>query len=207
MACNFSLLSDVCNVSDATCVCTSTIAGQCNQVAQSLVDLVPTLNAQFGADYTPASLATSIWQAQGAPGDDCSKQALLVDVAPGLNATTASNRAKWAQAALLWNLVQSGNLADVAQLQEFVVKAPWNSLGSSDGPTSDSSSRFTTTVSGFQFNFAGQTVTPPSVTFVDVGQPSQEQIGRTNGVSRAALDRMYTFASGMFSCHITIVDA
>ncbi|CAL1695502.1 unnamed protein product [Somion occarium] len=198
--CTGNLTGAACSL-DATCVCTSTIAGQCNQVAQSLVDLVPTLNAQFGADYTPASLATSIWQAQGAPGDDCSKQALLVDVAPGLNATTASNRAKWAQAALLWNLVQSGNLADVAQLQEFVVKAPWNSLGSSDGPTSDSSSRFTTTVSGFQFNFAGQTVTPPSVTFVDVGQPSQEQIGRTNGVSRAALDRMYTFASASSTQH------
>ncbi|KAK7694809.1 hypothetical protein QCA50_001997 [Cerrena zonata] len=179
---------------NATCVCTPTPSGQCNQVAQSLLDLLPTLNDSFSLSFTPSSLSTAIWQAQGAPGNDCSKQALLVDVS-ALDNSTSPNRLRWTQTALLWDLVQSENVADVNTLQKFVNKAPWTSLSSSDGATTESASQFTTTVSGYQFNFAAQTVTPPSGTFTDIGQPSQDQISRTNDVSRAALDRMYSFAS------------
>lgn len=187
---------------DATCVCTSsTPSDQCGQVSQNLLDLIPVLNNSFGLDYTPASLSTAIWRVQGSTGNDCSKQAVLVDVGPGLDSVAAPNRTQWTQAAILWDLVQSDNLSDVGDLQKFASKAPWGSLKVVDGPTTESASQFTTIVSGYQFNFAAQTVTPPSKTFTDIGQPSQDQISRTNDVSRGALDRMYSFAAGRPHSH------
>ncbi|KAI0080078.1 hypothetical protein K474DRAFT_1590781 [Panus rudis PR-1116 ss-1] len=192
--CTGNLTGAACSL-DATCVCTSTVAGQCNQVAQSLIKLVPTLNTQFGTAFNETTLGKAVWNSQGSPGKDCSKQARLVDVAPALDPETSPNRTQWAQAALLWDLIESQNLDDVATLQRFVTKADWQSLGSSDGPTTSAGSKFATTVSGYTFDFAAQTVTAPPVKFTDVGQASREQIGRANDVSIAALDRMYTFAT------------
>lgn len=191
---------------DATCVCTATTPGQCgNKLAQNLVNLIPTLNTLFTTDFTPVTLSKAIWLAQGDPGNSCANQALLVDVAPGLDVNTFPNRTQWAQTALLWDLVESSNTADVSTLRKFATSAPWSNLGASDGPTPDPSSSFTTTVSGFQFNFAAQTVTAPSVTFADIGQPSSAQIAQVDATARGALDRMYTFAAGMF--HVVIPSA
>ncbi|THH34033.1 hypothetical protein EUX98_g183 [Antrodiella citrinella] len=151
--------------------------------------------------FTTASLAQAIWLAQGDPGNSCANQARLVDVAPGLDVATSPNRTQWGQAALLWDLVESNNLPDVSTLQKFVVSAPWSKLGSPDGATPDTSSKFTTTVSGWVFNFAAQTVTAPPQTFVNIGQPSSAQIAKVDDTARAALDRMYTFALASATQH------
>lgn len=184
------------HLTDATCVCTEANSGQCNHLAQNLIDLIPTLNSAFSTDFSPATLSKAVWLAQGDPGNSCVDQALLVDVAPGLDVNTSPNRTQWAQAALLWDLVESSNLTDVSNLRKFVATAPWETLGAVDGVTSDPSSKFTIGALGFDFNFAAQTVTAPPATFEDVGQPSSNQIGRVDDTARAALDRMYTFASG-----------
>ncbi|KAI0788544.1 hypothetical protein C8Q75DRAFT_719680 [Abortiporus biennis] len=180
---------------DATCVCTSSAAGQCNQLAQNLVDLIPTLNAAFNASFNPDSLGTSIWQAQGSPpGDSCAAQASLVDVAPTLDVTQSPSRVQWTQAALLWNLAQSQSLSDTSKLQKFVLAADWKSLSAMDGPTSEGGDNFATQVSGFIFDFAAQTVVAPSITFISDGQPSQEQVGKVNSATQVVLDRLYTTA-------------
>lgn len=119
--------------SDATCVCTSTTAGQCNQLAQSLVDLVPSLNTLFNATFTPATPSTAIWKVQGTSSGNCAAQADLVDVSPALNSATSPNRTTWAQAALLWNVVMTEDLDGASGLQDFVLNAGWTSLSPPDG--------------------------------------------------------------------------
>ena len=146
--------------------------------------------------FTPATLSTAVWRAQGSPGKNCFGQARAVDVAPGLDAIQFPNRTTWAQAAILWNLVQTQNVSDTTKLQKFASGRSWSTLSGPDGPTTQSQADFTTLSSGFTFNFAAQTTTPPPQTFAVTGQPTQAQIGRVNDVARAALDRMYTFAVG-----------
>jgi hypothetical protein len=110
------------------------------------------------------------------------------------------NRTQWAQAALLWNAIQTQDRDAAGQLQRFVQKIPWTSLGTTDGPVSavaDSEQRFSTTVAGFTFDFASQTVTEPSASFVTLGQPTIAQISRVNSQTQTILDRMYAFAQGM----------
>ncbi|KAH8099433.1 hypothetical protein BXZ70DRAFT_894922 [Cristinia sonorae] len=191
--CPDNLAGATCSL-NATCVCTTTTSGQCSNLAQNLVDLVPTLNSLFHSNFTPATLSKAVWLAQGNPGSSCASQAQIVDVAPALDQGISPNRTQWAQTALLWDFVQTSNLADVQTLQKFVLSAPWSKLAEFDGPTPDPSSSFTTRVSGFDFNFAAQTVTAPPATFVDAGQPSSAQINQVDGTARSALDRMYTFA-------------
>lgn len=105
------------------------------------------------------------------------------------------NRTQWAQSALLWNLVQSQDIQAVSVMQKFVVGANWKQLGSLDGPVPDSVS-FSTTVSGFKFNFAAQEVTQPSASFVASGEPTYAQIAQVGSTAMSALDRMYSFAIG-----------
>lgn len=149
--------------------------------------------------FTSATLSTAVWKAQGNPGKTCVSQANAIDVGAGLDANQFPNRTQWAQAALLWNLVQTQNTTDTSKLQKFAINAPWSSLGTSDGPTTQSQSQFTTTASGFVFNFAAQTATPVPATFIVTGQPTQAQIGRVNDIANTTLNRMYTFAQGR--CH------
>lgn len=166
------------------------------------MNLVPTLNSLFSTDFTPVALSKAVWLAQGDPGNSCANQARLVDVAPGLDANTSPNRTQWAQAALLWNLVESSSPADGSTLQKFVKSAPWSKLGVSDGPTPDPSSSFTVSVLGYSFNFAAQTVTAIPANFSSAGQPSRAQLAQVGATASAALDRMYTFAQGAF--HVVI---
>lgn len=159
------------------------------------MDLTPTVNALFAANFTSNMVATALWQAQGDPvGRDCASQAALVDVAPTLDASTSPNRTAWAQAAMLWTLVRSQNLTAAAQMRRFVQKAPWSSAGSADGPFSGEG--FTTRVLGYDFDFAVQRVVEPTVLFAQDGQPSAEQAGRVGNSALTALDRMYSYASG-----------
>ena len=192
--------------SDSTCVCTSTLPGQCDALAQNLITLIPTLNNLFSANYTPKSLSDAVWAAQGAPPvNSCQTQAVIVDVAPALNAATAPNRTQWAQAAMLWNFAQSQNTAALETMQEFVADAPWRDLSQADGPVSDASNTFIVSSIGFKFDFAAQTVTAPSVTFVTNGNPSSAQVAQVDSTASTALDRMYSFALGVCVCTDTEV--
>jgi hypothetical protein len=127
--------------------------------------------------------------------DDCAAQARVVDVSPALDSQTVPNRTEWAQGALLWSFVLSQNTSGVGQLRSFISKADWKSL-SRDGPVADPSSKFSTTQLGYVFDFAAQTISEPSVSFVTDGQPSNAQLAEVDSTAHAALDRMYSFASG-----------
>ncbi|KII93553.1 hypothetical protein PLICRDRAFT_396434 [Plicaturopsis crispa FD-325 SS-3] len=191
--CSGNLTGNDCNM-DATCVCTSS-TGQCGQLAQSLVTLTPTVNKLFNTNWTTDVVADALWSVQGSPsGGNCADQAMLIDVAPTLNATASPNRTQWIQSALLWNLVQSQNLSAVSAMQNFVLHANWASVSSSDGPTTDTNSAFSMSMQGFSYDFLSQTVTQPSASFVDNGQPSSAQIAQVGDTAHSALDRMYTYA-------------
>jgi hypothetical protein len=182
---------------DATCVCTSSLPSQCDALAQNVIDLIPTLNSFFSVNYTASSLAAAIWEVQGAlPSDQCTHQAVLVDVAPALDSSKAPNRTEWAQSALLWNLVQSQNMTALLDMQKFISKAPWSELAQADGPVSNPPSVFSLSESGYIFDFAAQTVIQPTISFVSNGQPSSAQIAQVGSTASSALDRMYSFALG-----------
>ena len=185
-------------MSDATCICTSSLSGQCGPLAQNLVTLVPAVNKNFGTDFTANFISDALFLVQGAPANNqCAYQAIVVDVAPALDASQYPNRAQWAQSALLWNFVESQDTTALSSMQTFISKAPWSKLGQADGPVSSGdTSSFNMTVSGFIFNFALQTVTRPNASFVDNGQPSSAQIAQVGGVAQIALDRMYSYALG-----------
>lgn len=130
--------------------------------------------------------------------NDCAAQARVVDVAPALDSQIAPNRTKWAQGALLWSFVLSQNASSVGELRDFISKAPWSNLPA-DSPITGRLPKFSTTQLGFTFDFAAQTVTEPSVSFITAGQPSSAQLAEVGSTARAALDRMYSFASGTHS--------
>ncbi|EKM61157.1 uncharacterized protein PHACADRAFT_247580 [Phanerochaete carnosa HHB-10118-sp] len=182
---------------NATCVCSTGTKGQCtgNSLAQVLVDLIPDVNRLFNVNFTSTSVSTAFWQVQGAPtGSNCAEQANVIDVTAALDASNFPNRTQWAELALLWNFVLSQNVSATGELQQFVLQADWNSLGSSDGPISDSTLQFAISASGFQFDFASQTVVAPLAKFSDVGEPTAQQLGQLNTVAEAALDWMTTSA-------------
>lgn len=175
-------------------MCTSSISGQCDGLAQNIVQLVPTVNNLFTTNYSDNAVYVAIWTAQGSvPDSNCASQSLLIDVAPGLLAADYPNRTAWAQAALLWNLVQSQDTN--SSLQNFVINAPWSKLDS-DGPVDDPLLTYSTSASGFTFDFASQTVTQQSVSFVSNGQPSSVQNSRVGATAHNTLDRMYSYALG-----------
>jgi hypothetical protein len=127
--------------------------------------------------------------------DDCAAQARVVDVSPALDSQTVPNRAEWAQGALLWSFVLSQNTSSVGQLRNFISKVHWKSLPG-DSPVTGLSSKFSTTQLGYVFDFAAQTISEPSVSFVTDGQPSNAQLAEVDSTAHAALDRMHSFASG-----------
>jgi hypothetical protein len=81
-------------------------------------------------------------------------------------------------------------------MQTFLRNAPWKELGNVDGPVAPSAS-FTLSISGFDFDFAAQTVSQPSVSFVSNGSPTSEQAAQVGSTAHTALDRMYSFALGL----------
>lgn len=180
---------------DSTCICTSS-ASQCNPVAQSLVSLIPIVNNYFDANFSSETVADAMSSSgDSALSDDCAAQARVVDVSPALDSQRVPNRTEWAQSALLWSFVLSQNTSSVGQLRSFISKADWKSLPG-DGPVAGHSSKFSTTQLGYVFDFADQTVSEPNVSFVTDGQPSNAQLAEVDSTAHAALDRMYSFASG-----------
>lgn len=194
-----SFVISLINISDATCVCTSSTG--CNGLAQAVVDLIPMVNQNFATNISLTSAYNSLWIMQGGPTtSNCASQALLADIGKVNKVNLYPNHTQWAQTALLWNAIQTEDVDAARQLQQFVQKIPWTSLGTTDGPVStavDSEPKFSTTVAGFIFNFASQTVTPPSASFVTLGQPTNAQISRVSSQTQSTLDRMYAFAQGM----------
>lgn len=126
--------------------------------------------------------------------NDCAAQARVVDVSPALDSQSVPNRTEWAQGALLWSFVLSQDTSSVGELRDFISKADWRSLPG-DSPVTGLS-KFSTTGLGYTFDFAAQTVSEPSVSFITDGQPSNAQLAEVGSTARTALDRMYTFASG-----------
>ncbi|KAF8168004.1 hypothetical protein B0H34DRAFT_41501 [Crassisporium funariophilum] len=178
---------------DASCVCTS--SARCDPLAKSIIDLLPVVNQQFTTNITSTSAYNNIWMMQGSPtGVNCASQALLVDVGNKLQQQAFPNRTQWAQAAMLWNAIQTQDMDASESMQQFVQNVPWEKLNDMDGPVSNQEAAFSTTVSGFTFNLASQTVTQPSASFVTLGQPSNAQIARVSSEAQTTLDRMYSFA-------------
>jgi hypothetical protein len=151
------------------------------------------MNTLFGTNFTLNEVYIWIWTQMGTiTAKNCAAQAVLVDVGASVALTNFPNRTTWAQAALLFDL-QSLNNTD---LQNFVVNAPW-ALMTVDGPAHVSNaSLFTTVASGYQYDFAGQNITVPSVSFATDGAPTQAQAAQV--ASTAPLDRMYSFAAGTY---------
>jgi hypothetical protein len=167
-------------VSDATCVCTSTGSSSCNPLAQKLVDLTVSMNNFFDANYTASDVYASIWASHSiSTADNCAAQARLVDVAPGM-AQTSPQVQSFAQSAILWTLVQSIDANSTSKLQ-----ATW----AERGPT-------TMDAAGFTFDPVSQSVTQKNVTFVSIGQPINTQISRVSDAALNSLDRMYSYALG-----------
>ncbi|KAJ6610096.1 hypothetical protein B0H10DRAFT_446921 [Mycena sp. CBHHK59/15] len=188
-SCSGNLVGAACNL-DATCVCTSLLANRCDGLAQNIVTLTPMMNRLFDTNFSTNDVYVWIWTSQGTiTAKNCAAQAVLVDVGVTLASQNFPNRTQWAQSALLWDL-QSLNTTG---LQQFAVDAPWSML-SVDGPTNVSNaSLFSTSASGYEFNFAAQTVTPPSISFLTDGTPTSAQAGEVSNT--LPLDRMYTFAA------------
>ena len=133
---------------------------------------------------------------QGSPtGGNCASQALFLDVGNNIDEISYPNRTQWAQAALLWNVLQTQDIDSLQKMQRFVQNLPWKTLGGADGPVNEELP-FVTTISGFSYNFASQTVSQPAASFITLGQPANAQIARVNSGAQATLDRMYSFAQG-----------
>ncbi|KAJ1301393.1 hypothetical protein OPQ81_008655 [Rhizoctonia solani] len=186
---------------DATCACTARIAGQCNPLAQALVDLIGPVNRIFDPSpaFTPSSVALSLWEIQGSPlpGANCANQAQLVDVGPALSYTeqgsVSANRTEFARSALLWTLVMSMDPNTTANMQRFVKQLDFTKLNGDD--SSSVLGEFLFGITGFQINFARMTVSQPAVTWQGAGKPSADQVALVSTDARKALDRIYTFAS------------
>ena len=158
------------------------------------------MDSLFKANYTAALAYSSFWLMEGgSQGNNCMAQAVILDVGNNLDQASFPNRTRWVQTAVLWNALKTQDLVAALQLQKFVQSLPWIALNTSDGPVNTAESAvFSITVSGYTFNFASQTVTQPPGTFVTLAHPSDSQIQKVSPVALAALDRMYTYAQGMF---------
>ncbi|PPQ70769.1 hypothetical protein CVT24_001056 [Panaeolus cyanescens] len=188
--CSGNFTGSTCQL-DATCVCTASTP--CNGLAQSVLDLVPVVNQIFTVNKTAASAYTDLWLMQGMTSTtNCVSQALVIDVGKNLDQTSFPNRTRWAQAALLWNAIQTQDAEASTNLQQFVKALPWSNIASFDGPTT--SKDFAITIAGYTFDFAAQTVKQPTASFVTLGQPPNSQIQKVDSATQNTLDRMYGFA-------------
>lgn len=191
--CGEGITGVACNL-DSTCVCTSD-SSRCNPVAQNLIDLIPSVNEFFSMNITPSDVYNSLWYMQGSTSrGDCSPQSLVVDVGKRLSPETSPTRTRWTQAAMLWNVVQSQDVQATEKMKLIVQGAPWSILDGDEPIPAAAKEAFIATISGYIFDFAAQSVTPPTATFSSEGQPPREQMARVGPVSTLALDKVYTSA-------------
>lgn len=184
-----------------TCVCTSSVSGRCDPVAQAIADLVPKMNNIFSVNFTTSNVSLTLWDLLGDPLNDCSKQALLIDVAPGLAAAVSPNRTEFSRAAILYSLMETESLDTTAQMRSFIANANFSMLANQDGPVEDDGVAVGLTfgADGFLYNFASMTFRPPSISWKDNSQATGDQISRVGLIVDGVLDRMYSFATGAFT--------
>ena len=177
------------------------MSGQCNAVARTVVDLVPRMNKRFNVDFTASNVSLALWDLLGDPLNDCSKQALLVDVAPGLAVWSTPNRTEFARSAILYSFMETGSLNTTAAMRSFIANTDFSPLNGQDGPVQDNGTAvgFTFGADGFIYDFASMTFHPPSISWKDNSQAPDDQISRVGSVVDSALDRMYSFSTGTFT--------
>ncbi|KAJ7706077.1 hypothetical protein B0H17DRAFT_1035535 [Mycena rosella] len=200
--CSGNLAGAACNL-DATCVCTSPVASQCDGLAQNLVTLTPVMNQLFGSTFSTHDVYVWIWTTQGTvTAKNCAAQAILVDVGEAVALTNFPNRTQWTQSALLWDLQSLNNTG----LRDFAINAPWTTL-TVDGPVDlgSAASSFSTVASGYQFNFAAQILSAPPVSFAADGAPTSAQAAQV--ASTVPLDRMYGFAAAASTQYLGLLQS
>ncbi|KAG9017508.1 hypothetical protein FRB90_001017 [Tulasnella sp. 427] len=185
--CSGNFTGSQCNL-DATCICT-TPGVVCNPLAKSLSDALPNTNTAMKTNYTAQSVALTLWDMQGsAVGGNCAQQALLLDISPS-HADDA--HLQWARSAVLWSALQSEDVAASVDLRKFVSALDYSKVN--DG-TADQFQKLT---SGFLFDFAGMTVTPPSLTWRAAVSPSDAQTGQVSQSMESVLDQFYTSSNAL----------
>jgi len=159
------------------------------------------MNIRFNVNFTASNVSLILWDLLGDPLNDCSKQALLIDVAPGLAAASSPNRTEFARATILYNLMETESLNTTAQMRSFIANADFSKLASQDGPVEDDGASIGLTfgADGFLYNFASMTFSPPSISWKDNSQANRDQISRVGSIVDSVLDRMYSFATGTFT--------
>ena len=159
------------------------------------------MNNIFSVNFTTSNVSLTLWDLLGDPLNDCSKQALLIDVAPGLAVASSPNRTEFARAAILYSLMETESLNTTAQMRSFIANADFSELAGQDGPVEDNGADVGLTfgADGFLYNFASMTFLPPSISWKGNSQATSDQISRVGSVVDSVLDRMYSFATGAFT--------
>lgn len=159
------------------------------------------MNTLFSVNFTASNVSLTLWDLLGDPLNDCSNQALLIDVAPGLAVSSSPNRTTFARAAILYSLMETESLNTTAQMRSFVANANFSKLAGQDGPVQDGgkSADLTFGADGFIYNFASMTFRPASISWRDNSQATADQISRVDSIVDSSLDRMYSFSTGMFT--------
>lgn len=159
------------------------------------------MNTHFSVDFTASNVSLALWDQLGDPLNDCSKQALLIDVAPSLAVSLSPNRTEFARSAILYSFMETQSLNTTEQMRSFVANADFANLTGQDGPVDDDRKAVGLTfgVDGFIYNFAGMTFRPPPISWNANSQALGEQIDRVGSVADSVLDRMYSFSTGGFT--------
>lgn len=155
------------------------------------------MNDRLSTNLTISAVYNGLWIIQGSvQGASCVEQADLIDISAAIDSQRYPNRTQWAQAALLWTLIQTQDRPPAAQLRDFILKAPWAQLQGSDGPITSAGSTFTTSTAGFSYDFAAQNIIALPATFAEEGQPLNTQISKVDNRIRSSLDHVYSYAVG-----------
>ncbi|KAG8966640.1 hypothetical protein FRC03_011587 [Tulasnella sp. 419] len=199
--CAGNMTGSICDL-DATCVCTSNSAAQCNPLAQSILSMIPTTNNLFNTTFTPSSVALSFWDIEGTPvGGNCASQALMIDTSSTNKTTTIDSvRSTWARSAVLFSLIKSEDAISSEDLRKFAASLDYsNLLPKGTGRSEDTSltGGFQRLSAGFVYDFDKMTVTAPPVTWKDYAKPSEAQTVQVGSDMEKALDRMYTSANAL----------
>jgi hypothetical protein len=184
-------------LSDATCLCTGTGAGPCNPLASGIRSIIDKTNSLFNTAYNASSVALTIWDIQGSPvGKTCATQVELIDIAPGLTPDIDSTRSAWAQSALLWSVVESGDLLAAEDLRSFIAKSNFTSLVQSGRMSIESSpASYQKLSAGYLFDFDKMTITTPDVKWASTN-PSEAQQAHVSTLMGGILDKFYTLSTG-----------
>jgi hypothetical protein len=159
------------------------------------------MNTLFSVNFTASNVSLTLWDLLGDPINDCSKQALLIDVAPGLAVASSPNRTEFSRAALLYSLMETESLNTTAQMRSFIANADFSKLAGQDKPVmaDEAAVGLTFGADGFLYNFASMTFRPPSISWKVNSQVTGDQISRVGSIVDSVLDRMYSFATGTFT--------